>query len=437
MKVLDETVLVDPVTHVNFFNGRLLTAEDLRTERKALARRDRQLTRGVGTGVVEGLWVESLGASTPHVRISPGLALTPRGDVLELPATLELTLGRRDETTVVRGPDFEACDRAATGEILSARGVYLLVVAPVEALSTDRAPRAGLGTDGRAYGCEARYVYHGLVFRLVKVELVEGSFPELTAEVLTTLRAGEGATGAPASLRRNLLAHFFLGTLSRRLLAGQLFTRDLGGSPLRSYGPIDELRRRGVLADCDIPLAVVSWLGTRVDFIDGWAARRSVGRPAPSRDWPVPGDDRGRREREAAFLQFQRQLADLATASGGLGGLRMRDHFRYLPSVSYLPIEAEASPGTVVPFLDGTTYRAPTFADSAVLDELQRDSTDFEPIDLGAGEMVWLYVPWQLAQAADQDRVVSPVLVVAGPHLAERGVARFDVARWDYSNYAR
>ncbi|MCK6546766.1 hypothetical protein L6R52_13025 [Myxococcota bacterium] len=436
MKLLDEAVLVDPITHVNFFNGRLLTAEDLRTERRALARKARRLGRAVGGGVVEGLWVEPVAAGGTAVRISAGLAISPEGDVIELPSAVDLTLAKREERRPNGAADFLPCDRTRTGDVLMARGVYLLVASPTETLSADRAPQAGLGHDGRAYGCEARYVYQSVAFRLVRVELVDGTFPDLSSELLAVIAAGESDSTEARAMRRNLLAHFFLGTLSRRVLASKLFTRDLEGSPLRTQGPIDALRARGVLTACEVPLALVSWLGPGLDFVDVWAVRRGLGRGPTSADWPVPGDERGRRDREAAFLQFQRHVAELAQTTGDLASLRARECLRFVPSVSFLPLSARAEPDEVVPFFDGVTTRAPTFADSAVLDELHHQSLDVEPFDLQSEEFLWLYVPWQLAQAEDAGRAVTPVLVVASPHLAERGLARFDLARWDYSNYA-
>ena len=40
---------------VNFFSGRLLSADDLRQEQSAVSQRDRRLGTAIGSGVVRGL----------------------------------------------------------------------------------------------------------------------------------------------------------------------------------------------------------------------------------------------------------------------------------------------------------------------------------------------------------------------------------------------
>lgn len=440
MKKLDEAVLVEPITSVNFFNGRVLSAEDLRAERKATRRRVARLGRAAGSGVVDGLLVRRpSGATGPVVQVSAGLAIDGAGEPLELAKEVDLTLSVREEPTPApRGPDFDGCDPTSP-DLLMARGAYLLLICPTEQLSVDRAPRAGLGLDGRAFGCEARHVLEGVRFRLVKLELVAGMVPELTAALISTLVAGEGpsASAEARSLRRNLLAHLFFGTLARRDALGAPFRRDTEGSPFQRYGLLDELKKRKLIGAREVPLALLGWRGASFDFIDNWAVRRGLTPPARSPDWPTPGDHRGVVEREAAFHQFQRHLADLTASGHPPTSVEARRFFRFLPAVGYLPLAARTDQEEAIPFFQGLTVRRPTFADQRLLDGLYREGLEREAIDLEAGELIWLYVPWQVAKARSEGSTTEPVLVFAGPHTTEQGVARFDVARWDWASYAR
>ena len=71
----------------NFFNGRLLTAEDLSREQQANTDGHKQLGRALGDGIVRGLDVREATSSTPTqpvLSISAGLALNRRGRAIEL-----------------------------------------------------------------------------------------------------------------------------------------------------------------------------------------------------------------------------------------------------------------------------------------------------------------------------------------------------------------
>ena len=75
-----------PLERLNYFHGRLLSADDFTQEqayfRARLRRRNRFLH---GTGIVSGLQV-SVGKDNqgPHVTIQPGLAFDPRGEEIEV-----------------------------------------------------------------------------------------------------------------------------------------------------------------------------------------------------------------------------------------------------------------------------------------------------------------------------------------------------------------
>lgn len=86
-----EPMLRGGIRNTHFFNGRLLTAEDLRAEQQANRQQHRQLGLAIGAGVVEGFDVglaPSGNAAKPVLHISSGLALTRKGAALALARTL-------------------------------------------------------------------------------------------------------------------------------------------------------------------------------------------------------------------------------------------------------------------------------------------------------------------------------------------------------------
>jgi hypothetical protein len=60
--LFDRPILQGGIHQVNFFNGRLLTATDLRDEQAANRQQHRQLGQAAGSGVVYGLEVSMVAA---------------------------------------------------------------------------------------------------------------------------------------------------------------------------------------------------------------------------------------------------------------------------------------------------------------------------------------------------------------------------------------
>ena len=90
---LNTPVLDDGIDNVNFFNGRVLTAEDLRDEQRAALEHHRRLGRAHGWGIVGGLEV-SPGSDLRSVHVTSGLAFDALGDAVELRAATDVALGR-------------------------------------------------------------------------------------------------------------------------------------------------------------------------------------------------------------------------------------------------------------------------------------------------------------------------------------------------------
>src|SRR5687767_11954580 len=88
------------VRTTHFFNGRLLSAEDLAAEQATRRSQRLQLTRALGEGIAFGLEVAEHPDSVlarPVVTVEPGLAIAPSGAPLELTKRIDLLLLRPSE----------------------------------------------------------------------------------------------------------------------------------------------------------------------------------------------------------------------------------------------------------------------------------------------------------------------------------------------------
>ncbi len=108
-----------------FFNGRLLSAEDLTREQDQRAGGQRRLARLIGCGVAKGLQVSRLSTAS-KLRIAPGLGVTPSGELIEIDQ-LDLDLSAAARAGRLGG--FGNCAAGlADGQPLA--GLYLLVLTP-------------------------------------------------------------------------------------------------------------------------------------------------------------------------------------------------------------------------------------------------------------------------------------------------------------------
>src|SRR5215470_10306388 len=92
---LNAPILNSGIRNTNFFNGRVLAAEDLTTLQTANAQQHHQLGQAVGTGVAWGLNV-TLADNTdpvhPVLHVSAGLALNGNGEAVALASDVDLAL---------------------------------------------------------------------------------------------------------------------------------------------------------------------------------------------------------------------------------------------------------------------------------------------------------------------------------------------------------
>ena len=92
---LERVADIDPrLTRTHFFDGRLLTAEDLIRDQVYLDQRLREVGRTLGHGVVSGLEL-AFDDVTGSLRLAPGTGVTSAGRVLELSRELRVELGDR------------------------------------------------------------------------------------------------------------------------------------------------------------------------------------------------------------------------------------------------------------------------------------------------------------------------------------------------------
>lgn len=418
-KQLTEAITDGGIFSTNFFNGRLLSGEDLTREQEANRAARQRLGQAVGAGVAQGLEVATpTGVDTrvaPSVRVEAGMAVNARGETLVLnkPTLLSLVrLPEGDAATVASEP-FADCVPPRAGVYVADAGVYLLVISPASGRS-GRAPVSGLGNTSA--GCNTRYTVEGVQFRLVQMPM--------TAQELS-------ADNAP--MLRNQVAYKCFGYDAVRS-----FVTDPFAAQPEVYGAVDDLPTSR-LGDCDVPLALLHWTTAGgIGFVDLWSVRRRLTRRAVSPQWPALVDDRRRGEGEAMLLQFREQLAALY-AGGNLSSVKATDYFRHVPPAGVIPLDGVAGQSgfDYTQFFAGLTYRKPVFIEGARVEPLFRLAASFPPVDLTSGEMLWLYYVRENMQKINNQsaRQPQPYMIFASGHIPFQGYALYDLARWDYSNY--
>lgn len=421
---LDTPFLKDGIRSTNFFNGRLLSAEDLGQEQTARDAGQQRLGRALGEGVAYGLEVslsQDNSATTPLVTVQPGLAVNREGEAMELlqPVEVSLLQGAVEASGGAAVPAgtgaFGACSPPGSVYV-SGTGVYLLVMAPASGRE-GRAVASGLG--GVKSGCDAKLLVEGVRFRLLRLEVSSADL----------------AVGQEAKLR-NKVAHQCLGTTDPK---GQAFLTWPFTEPATGYGLVDALRPH-FLTPCDVPLAVLHWRdGAGIRFVDLWAVRRRLARAGHPTPWLAGTGDRHAVEAEALFLQFQDHIEKLRLEALNPAAVRATDHFAYLPPAGVLPLGGYI--GTrgfdYLKFFEGLTVRAPISIEGARLAPLLEMARAYPPLELAKKELLWLYVVRENQQAmSGVGPKPQPYLVFASGHIPYWGDPRFDVSKWNHANYA-
>jgi hypothetical protein len=447
---LCEPILDNGVRNTNFFNGRLLAAEDLQGVQDAERRHNQQLGQALGAGVVSGLAVEIESAGDAlHdavVSVTAGLAITGRGEALELSDGVDLVLAQLAPQPTQAG-QFADCSTINIGSLSTGVGIYALVMSGASGF-TGRAPMSGQPASSAITGCGSRFEVEGVRFRLVQINL--GDLPgiqQATLDAIGTLISHTNtltplpSDQADLSMLRNRLAHLCLGTEQLVGLRADPFAADPSGRSLfASYGVMDALGGSGVLTPDDVPLALVYWTVNGTRFVDTWSVRRRPAAPSPTdAPWMVLYTERRLREAEAAAFQFQDQVQRLVASGTSLAGITAAAYFRYVPAAGLLPVAWTDSPAGFDAQLffgaNGSTELAMT--DGAVLRSLFHDALYHEPIDLlGMERRIQRYWLWENTVALAAGATSQRTLVFASPTLAYRGIARYGFANWAYARFA-
>ncbi len=409
------------IRSVNFFNGRLLASKDLGREQDARRESDWRLGLAAGDGVAFGLDVAvdtaNSTAQAPVVKLSAGLAINRKGQALRLTTDKSVALTRRFDA-IGTSCLFAACKPIPVGTYVAGAGVYVLTIAPAE-LSEGKAPTNGL--DPTNVRCNTDATVEAVQFRLLGVNPLR--FADLD----------------PADPQfRNRLAYRCFGVAERDASYSDPWRDD----PAR-YGLVDRLRQDG-LSDFDVPLALVYWTSDGVQFIDAWAVRRALLTPDALSALSFVARRRRLIEAQAMCAQFQAQLADLLASATAPATVAATQYFRYLPPFGIVPLQSPPLRGFFEQSFFAGIVRRPApgtnqdtqFIDERLLGTLRERALASTPTDLTQDEFVWVYRPWQIAKAAADDETVQPIVAFASGLLPDLALARFDMARFDFSNYA-
>lgn len=276
---LNQVIAVDGEPRSAFFNGRLLSAEDLSREQQARDGAERRLARLIGCGVAEGLMVAAGAGSVLH--IAAGLGVTPSGAVIDI-GNLDLDL-----SSAGRGSSFSGFGNCAAGlaEGQPQAGLYLLTLSP--AWSPQGRAATLLGEVG---ACNRRTEQPAVRARLVEVQPPTGlAAASLRNELaVAMLSPGQGLMAVPAAGR--------VGWWMRQRIAGG------AAAP-------------GLTAD-ELPLALLQIDAQAVPlWIDTASARRRLAQPpgeAGDAMWPQSWGV----EMQALAAQFLAELMEAkATAA--------------------------------------------------------------------------------------------------------------------------
>jgi hypothetical protein len=412
-------ILEGGIRSTNFFNGRVLSGEDMNVEKDAVREVDRLLGQAIGDGVAYGLEVSKTAGSgtSPLVTVEPGLAINRNGQLLRLVTRVDLSLLKAASSVAGTQSDFSPCTPVQSSVYVANPGVYLLTVSPAEG-TEGRAPVSGL--QNVAAPCNTKYLIDGVKFRLIQLPLTP---TELNDE----------------NRLRNLVAYKCFGVEELKTIIADPF-----GPAKTSYGLLDRLRPEP-LTDCDVPLAVLHWTASGgIRWVDMWSVRRGLSQGPVSGPGALAFRERQRAETEAIFLQFEDQTNSLRQTRPNPDRLRAVDQFRYLPPVGIIPLATNVYSKGFHPdlFLDTLTTHPQVFIEGARVQSLLRMGLKYPPVDLEASErpvMLWVYRVRQ-----NRDTLISgtttaamqPYLILSTGHMIGFGDPHFDVNRWDFGNYA-
>jgi len=442
--------LLEPITdqgieNTHFFEGRVLSANDLRQQVDANRRYDQQLGEVLGSGIVRGLNVSIVdsgaGASGPVVRVQGGMGLNLEGNVLELSSDyMDIELSR---SITAPDPDtiFSDCNKAITETSLpSGAGLYVLLMSPA-AKYQGYAPKNGLQARGVANDCGRATVVEGVQFRLLEFNPL--AMPDISESTRRLLEETFFNSASPIlssdtqsiSKLQNIIAHVCLGSeVSKRSQSTILTT--VSEQPVG----FDALYGEGI-EPCDIPLAMIYWTVDGIGFLDNWSVKRQLYQYFPVNSGFSYSGKRTQVIYESMLYQFQDQLHELLVNKLNITealSLNAFDYFQYLPPAGLLPLFQSSAEGfSPENFFARQPHRPPEYVSDSQAREILYGSANYQPIATDERELVWLYRTWERdLQEANGQPSLAHMIFTCG-HTPYQANAKYDLARWDYSHYTR
>lgn len=405
-------ILNDRTRSIHFFNGRLLTGEDMTAEQRGQRATHELIAQSIGDGIVRGLEVtidDATSLAAPVVNVTGGVAINRKGETLYLPENTRVQLVRTADAAPAARTLFTACTPPESGVYVAGAGVYLLTLCSTVAVDGS-ASVSGLG--GQPSGCNSRFAVDAVQFRLIELPMTDAEMSDIPR-------------------LRNLVAYRCFGVSSS-------FATDPFGATTEPPTLLDELRPQS-LTDCDVPLATFYWTATGgLVWADMWSVRRRVAQLAEHELLATDFAKLNTRA-DAAVQQFQQQLREIAATQGPAAAVAT-DTFRYLPPFGLLPLKSTATETgfDYRTFFRGRTYREPLFVNAAKMRPMVSNSLLTTPIDLGLNEMLWLYQIVQNARARNPAVAggTQQYLLFASGQIPYQADAQFNVSYWNYSNYS-
>ena len=407
---LEAMVRNDGIRHINFFNGRLLSGEDLSAEREANHSHTRLLGQAVGEGVACGLEVSRPQNSPPsdvQVEIKAGLAVNKDGQALCLACNQVVSLVRPLDPAKKADCVFSDCGPFAAGSTLTGDGYYLLTIAPASARD-GLAPVSGLGNSPAA--CNSRFFTEGVQFRLLSVNV---------------------NAGTDVNLARNVVAYQCFGLPP--LGPNDFLRAALGLSALPTYG-FESLVPD--LTKADVALALIQWeRDSGVGFVDLWSVRRPLLAPSATAPWDYFTAGQRLSEAVAMFLQFEDHIAQMDGIRLDLSTIVAEENFVFLPPLGLIPVLGAGSPRGFSParFFGAHASEDVALLDATELRALMAESLHQEPMRFRETGKLQLYLVWESVRAAETSGGSQLIMAFAAPTLPYRGTARFGYARWNLS----
>lgn len=446
-----QTILSGGIQRTNFFNGRILTRDDMKKEQEACIETNKRTNKAAGEGVVHGLEVRSVGTENdPVVSVEPGMAISRSGSTLYLGLKEEISVIPQKEDVILKKLIFSDC--ATKTEFPTGFGVYIFIISPVSDYEGFISTNNMLASGGSS-NCGRKYITQGIQFNLVKVNPSFISRSSLSSKLAQFL---DLTTEKDKHKTRNLLAHLCFGTQEKKEFHRDPFFENKESINIRdsNYGLIEAMRNEGSLKDEDVPLAMLYWTKDKLSIFDMWSARRKIVRKTPAGNWHLFLGERNTAESEACFLQFQSQIDDIIkNKKNVLDSISAMQYFSFLPSLGTIPVQRSyiqsymREKGNIeIPFNDktgfhpptffaGMKYREPVLIEGAKFEAAMRGSLSYLPVDTESGEFLWLYFIRENMESVLGGNG-KPYLIFASGHMPYIGDARYDLSHLDFSNYS-